>query len=157
MPGDFDYLMWAYRAVFKQTDGGGGSIVVNFVANERTVFLYGNIGKNDYAANRSIDAFIFDENDDKAGIVLASTSVDNVDTPIFVSASVAITAQTTISSQDRLVLGKGDKLVIRAAALVQNEELTLALRALFKSWPPTITTTGSGGTVTTTLSYDKVI
>ena len=151
----FGHLLWAYRAVFKQTNAGGGTIVTNFTMNERTVLLYGGIGPNDYAANRSITGAIKDSGDNRIVPIIKTQSIDNVELPI--PTIVASPAGTPPDFEKLVIIGTGENLQIFAASLAQNEELTINLRMLIRSWPPTVATTGSTGTVTTTTTYDRVI
>lgn len=157
MNDDFDYLLWTYRAVFTQTDVGGGNIVANFVANERMVILYGTIGKDDYAADRDLESFVLSASGNIIARTLFLSPIDNVTLPLMFTSSAAVADDTTQELNKRLVLGKGEALRVRAQTPVQNETMTIAINALIRSWPPTVTTTGSGGTVTTTETYNKVI
>lgn len=156
MNDDFDNLMWAYRAVFTQAGAGGGTVIVLITANERTVILYGTIGPDDYAAGRALSGRVTDGTN-IIGHVSFPDSVDNERILVLTSAAAAHVPNAGLELEKRLVLGKGDVLRIAIASLVQNETLTIALRALFRSWPPTVTTTGSGGTVTVATTYSKVI
>ena len=157
MNDDFDYLLWAYKATFKQTDVGGGSIAVQITANERIVILFGRIGPNDYAAGRNVKVRISDEDDDVIATIMSVASVDNNTYHFPVADHSVVASSDGPQLEKRVVLGKGDYLDFAATSLAQNEELTVIIRALMRDWPPTVTTTGSGGTVTTTVAYDKVI
>ena len=157
MPGDFDYLLWAYRAVFTQTNAGGGTAVVNIIANERMVILYGVLGPDDYAADRILSGTIRDSGDKVVGVIFLPTAIDNESVPFPMDQSGAIVTLQGNQFFNKVVIGKGENLQLKASGLVQNETFTVAVRALIRSWPPTVSTTGSGGTVTTTTTYDKVI
>ena len=153
----FDKMMWAYRAIFKQTDVGGGTIVVNDISFERTVILYGLLGPNDYAANRTVVVYISDGTD-RIGRLLEGIALDNARMPFpSTGEGAAVTADSSNEFDKTVVLGRGDRLFIQATSLVQNEELTVAMRALITKDGPSVTTTGSAGTVTTTTTYNKVI
>lgn len=154
---DFSHMLWAYRAVFKQTAGGGGSIHVLITANERTVILYGTFGPNDYAANRTVTVRIADDDDNEIGRIFSNVAVDNAPFSFPVDDHSVVAAADGPQLEKRVVLGKGDYLQFIASGLVLNEELTVAIRALIMRTKPTIATTGSGGTVTITTTYDKVI
>ena len=150
--------MWAYRAVFTQTDVGGGSILAKITANERMVILYGLIGQDDYAANRTLAASILDSAGNIIGNPCENTEMDNSRLAIPGSGEgAAFTVENANEFDKRIVMGAGETLAIQMTNVVQNETMTVAIRALIRSWPPTVTTTGSGGTVTTTVTYDKVI
>ena len=153
----FDRLLWSYRAVFKQTDGGGGTILVIMTFKERTVLLYGGIGPNDYAANRTVKGQILDSDDNVLGTILSNAAVDNKGFPFPVSDHSVVAASDGCEFEKQVVLGMGDQLVFTATGIVLNEELTVALRAMVSSARPFVETTGSGGTVTTTVTYDEVI
>ena len=153
----FDNMIWAYRAVFKQTDVGGGSILANFTMNERTVILYGIIGLNDYAADRVIDVSVKDSAGNFITRVMYPSPIDNELVPLIHSSSAVVIINTTGEFHIKLLIGKGEVLTVRVLALAQNEELTVNLRALVSSVFPSISTTGSDGTVTITETYNKVI
>lgn len=153
MTDDFDNVLWAYRAVFTQTNAGGGTVLARFIANERTVIVYGTIGKDDYAADRDITGRLTDGTN-VIGIVMPETPTDNEILHLPVATS---TVDAGAQLEKRLVLGTGDELQIITSALVQTETLTVTIRALIRDWPPTVSIAGSGGTVTVTTTYDKVI
>ncbi len=157
MNDDFDYLLWVYRAVFKQTDAGGGAIKVTLTMNERTVILFGRIGQDDYAAGRVVLGLVHDTEGNEIARILSNSTVDNQIFHFPVNDHSAVTTADGPQLEKRLILGTGQKIILNAASLVQNEELTVAVQALIRNWPPTIVTTGSAGVVTTTLTYDKVI
>ena len=151
-----DNQMWAYHAVFKQTNAGGGAVTIKIIANERTAFLFGMFGADDYAADRTITGFIHDGTNVIARIFFPSP-VDNEQVPMWGLGAAAIVHGQAQDFSQPIVLGKGDMLQYTVATLVQNEEITMALRALVKSWPPSISTTGSAGTVTITQTYNEMI
>lgn len=157
MVDDFDRSLWAYRAVFTQANAAGGSIWVNMTMRERTVILYGEIGADDYAADRAVTARIKGPSGNQVGFILNQPAVDNEEFVFPVSNHSALSASDGPQTEKRLVLGKGEIITFIAAALVQNETLTINIRALISAWPPAITTTGSGGTITTVTTYNKVI
>lgn len=154
---DFRGMLWSYRAVFKQTAGGGGNIVVNITANQRMVLLYAGIGQNAYAAGRTIVARVRDDSGVDMAIIFSSAAVDGALHNFPDSDHSIAAASDGPYFEKRIVLGKGDFIFIQATGLVLNEELTLHMRALITSVLPTITTTGSTGTVTTTTTHSKVI
>ena len=157
MTDEFDRLIWAYRAVFTQTNAGGGNVIVTIACNERTLFLYGTIGTDNYAVDRDVTVWIEDSAGNRIGNLMFTTPTDNVRLPIIFDSVAAVADNATMKLHQRLLQGTDERIKIQASALAQNETLTLAIRALISDWPPTITTTGSGGTVTTTVTYDKVI
>ena len=159
MTDEFDNLLWAYRAVFTQTNAGGGSIRVNIIVNERMVLLFGQLGPDNYAADRVLKASVRDDiGGNSVAILVKGAQIDN-ETLVFPSSGEGAAVGPNVANEfdKRVVLGKGDVMQIEAASLIQNETFTIAIRALIRSWPPTITIAGSGGTVTTTTTYDKVI
>lgn len=158
MTDGLEHMMWAYRAVFKQTDVGGGHIIVTITANERMEVLYCLAGPNDYAANRTLTSDIRDSAGNQVGKMTPSLALDNATmaSPAFGSGA-AITIGHSNEFNQKFTLGQDDSLRFAALSLVQNEELTIAIRALIDSVKPTIATTGSGGTVTITTTYDRVI
>lgn len=153
---EFSNMFWAYRAVVKQTGGGGGIAALSITANERFVLLYGITGRDDYAAGRSVNAQILDSGDEViANAIIAEAGLDNVRVPI---PSTDPTPESTANQfQNRIVMGSTDVIKISMATLATNEELTVVVRGLIGSKPPTVTTTGSTGTVTLTEDYNKVI
>lgn len=152
----FDKMLWAYRAVVTQANVAGGSLRLNIAPQERTLFLFGAIGKDDYAADRNVEMYISDGTN-TIGRGMYLTAADNEHFPIFTDAEAAVVANKGLQLEKQLLLGKGDILSIQAASLVQNETLTVALRALINAIKPTVTTTGSGGTPTIVETYNKVI
>ena len=157
MTDDFDSLLWAYRAVFTQANAGGGSVRVNVTANERVLLLYGRTGPDDYAANKVLTVKLFDSDDNEIAMLFSNGVVDNMAFPFPITDISVVVDKDGPQLEKRLLMGKGDYLRFDVGGLVQNETLTVAMRMLIRSWPPTITTTGSGGTVTTATTYDKVI
>lgn len=158
MKGDFDYLLWAYRAVFTQTNAGGGNVRINISANERMVLLYGVIGPDNYDAARAVQVSMNDSAGNNIAFLTESISIDNAKLVFPLSGEgAAISANSANEFNKTIVIGKSDVVRVSAVGLIQNETVTVQIRALFRNWPPTVTTTGSGGTVTTTTTYDKVI
>lgn len=151
-----DYPMWAYRAVFKQTDAGGGNIVVIINPTGRFRLLYGTIGPDDYAAARTISSYIDDGSDHLvARLIESGTSINNVTIPLISDASLSGGEANQI--QKTVEMSGIDLLKISANSLAQNEELTISIRALIERGIPTIDISDSGGTVTITETYNKVI
>lgn len=151
-------MLWAYRAVFTQANVGGGGIAVNVTANERMELIYGLVGQDDYAADRTVTGYIKDSAGNIIGQTLKGIALDNERVAIPASGEgIALSASTPNEFEKHIILGKGEVLAFTAVTLVQNETFTLALRALITTVKPTITTTGSGGTVTVVTTYDKVI
>ena len=157
MTDEFDNLLWAYRAVFTQTNAGGGNVIAGFTATERTVLLYGMLGQDNYAANRSISVFIYGPSGNKIAIIMFNAAIDNQFFSFPVDDISVAAANDGPQFEKRIVLGKGDRIAVEATSLIQNETVTVTLRALIRDWPPTVATTGSTGTVTTTETYNKVI
>lgn len=154
-----DHMLWAYQGVVKQTAAGGGTVRLVFVANERTVILYGCVGPDDYNAARAVSGRLLDADGDQIGYVLSSNSIDNVVIPMLGDYRNGDTPNTydELRPSNLLIMGAGDVLRFQATSLIQNEELTLTIRALCDSKPPTVATTGSAGTVTLTENYNKVM
>jgi hypothetical protein len=160
MTDEFDRLMWAYRAVFTQMGAGGGNVVCLVTAQERTEILYGAIGPDDYAAARAIQAYVADSVLNVLGYLRVSDSIDNLHVPLITGALTGtVTALRSLALNNKLILGRGESIRIFAASLVQNETMTVAIRALLgpNGAPPLTATTGSTGTVTETVTYDVVI
>lgn len=152
----FEGLMWAYRATFKQENVAGGSIVVRITPRERMMLLYGRIGANDYAAGRTVNVWLRDSADNYLAQIMDSTSVDNISIPFPVDTVTVVDGQAG-QFYNRMIMVPSDYIYITATSLVQNEELTLAIRAIVEATKPFVETTGSGGTVTVTTTYDKVM
>lgn len=151
-------MTWAYRAVFKQTAGGGGAVLVTVTAVEQMTVLYARVGPNDYAATRTLSSFIKDSAGNQVGVPVSSQSRDNQSTAIpAVGTGSGVTANWANEFNSRIELAQSDSITFQSATLVTNEEMTIVIRALIKTTKPTVETTGSGGTVTTTTTYDKVI
>lgn len=154
---EFDYSLWAGRFIVTQVAGGGGTVRLQFIANERMVVLFGTIGQDDYAANRTITVWLGDGTN-IIGKVMEPLALDNVRIPFPVTGEgAAITANAANEFGRVVVLGKGDVMYVTAADLANTETLTVVIRALIREWPPTVNTTGSSGTVTLTTTYNKVI
>lgn len=153
---EFDKMLWMYRAVFTQTNVAGGTIKVTIAARERMQFFYGRLGPDNYAAGRTLVGTVTDSAGNTIARVLFASPVDDASLPIPWLSSAAVTAEATNNLGYKLTLAKGDSLVLNALTLVQNETFTVALRALVPSCKPNVVTTGSGGTVTTTTTYDKI-
>jgi len=157
MTDDFENLVWAYRAVFTQT-GGSGVIKVTFTFTERTVLLYGSCGLDDYAADRTLRVFLQDSAGNHLGHLIYLSELDNEVVPLILGGTTATVATgTSIDTSQRVICGSGDTLIITMSTPVTSETMTIILRGLVEAYPPTVITTGSGGTVTTTTTYNKVI
>lgn len=152
----FDGVMYAYRAVFKQTDVGGGKIKCRITARERTVILYGSIGPDDYAADRTIGGWLFDGTNSYARI-LFELPIDNASMSFPLTKESSPADKAPIDFANILILGRGDSIVLSCSTPVQNEEMTVVFRCLVHTWPPLVASTGSAGTVTITVDYSKVI
>lgn len=154
----FDKMLWVYRAIFTQTNVGGGIIKILITARERTVFLSGMFGPNDWAADRTIWGQLIDENGTRIADLLFPSPLDNEEVPAWSANAVATLIQKqTMDFNQLIVLGKGEYMLFEISTPIQNEAITMSIRALVDTSKPSITTTGSGGTVTTTVTYDKVI
>lgn len=156
MTNDFDGLYWTYRALFTQTNAGGGVIKILITVNERTLFTFGSFLAADYAGDRTLTGYLKHATH-TIGRVLFSTGVDNEQVPMWAEGDTAVDSGQVNDYTQRILLGKGDFLYYELATPVQDEAITMNVHALIRSWPPTVATTGSGGTVTTTVAYDKVI
>lgn len=152
-----DHMMWAYRGVLTQAGAGGGQIRLNFMSRDRVVFLYGMIGPDDYAADRNLEVWTTDN----AGNIIARhiqvTPVDNEKVQMFKKGATVAAADEGFELEQLFVLGSGDILHIQVATPIQNETMTVAVRALIDAYIPIITTTDSVGTVTIAETYSKVI
>ena len=152
----FDKMLWVYRAVFTQT-AGAANVKVTFTFSERAVILYGIVGKDDYAAGRSISAKLL-HGGAVVATVLESIAPDNERVPFPASGEgAAIDTDGANEFEKVVVVGKDDSLVIEASALATSETLTIQIRVLVGTRKPVVITTGSGGTVTIAVTYDKII
>ncbi len=157
--GDFTKrIIWAYRAVFTQAGAGGGAINVNIIPNGRMTVLYGMVGPDDYAADRTISIVLEDSTDNMLARMIFSSPIDNERIPILATRAIATAvADQSFEPNQHVLIGDTDRMNIKATTPIQNETLTIILRALIDLSKPTVNTAGSGGTVTTTVTYDKVI
>lgn len=157
MTDKFDSLLWAYKATFTQTAGGGGAIRVIVTAQERTEILYGRVAADNYAAGRALTVQVYDGASTVA-IVLESIDIDanNVGFPATGDGAAVATGNVN-EFEKSIILGKGDTLQFDLASIADGKTMLLVIRALVSMAVPVVTTTGSGGTVTTTVTYDKVI
>lgn len=152
----FDRMLWAYHTVLKQTGAGGGHVTLNITARERMLILYGMIGPDDYAAARAVSVLLYDGIGGKLiARVNINDDIDDMHLP-FPSTN-ADPVEKVNEFSNRILIGKGESLKLTASSLIQNEEMTVTLKALITSTKPSMTTTGSTGTVTNTVVYDKVI
>lgn len=158
MVDEMEHPLWSYHAVFKQTAGGGGTVQAIVTATTRTVILFGQTGPDNYAAGKQIYVRHYDEDDEKLATLMNQTGQDNTEL-VFPWSDHSVQADKDGPQLNmRVVMGKGDYLLIAALSLVQNEELTVAIRALLDGMsPPLVTSTGSGGTVTITVDTNAVI
>ena len=154
---EFDSAMWAYRAVLKRTTAGAGVMILRIIANERTEFLYGMFGANDYAADRTITGYIIDSAGNRIARIMQASALDNEQVPMWAPQETALVTGGGQHFNQKILVAKGEALYWDVGTPVQNEEVTFAIRALIKQWPPTVATTGSAGTVTTTVTYNKVV
>lgn len=159
MNDDLRRLMWVYRAVFTQTNAGGGNIRANVTARERTLLLYGRTGPDDYAANKIVTVKLFDVNDDEIAMLMSNGTVDNQAFPFPISDISVVADKDGPQLEKRLLMAVGDYLRFDVGGLNQNNTFTIAIRALLgdNGAPPTITTTGSTGTVTTGETDNRVV
>ena len=152
---DFKGALWAARYEFTQTNAGGGNILANFIAQERTLLLFGSIGRDVYAGDRTVQVRVNDGDPLNIIAYLLFPSPINNETVTFPKGgAVAVAGSVGGEFEKRVLLGKGDTLTVVADALAQNEVLSVQLRALVRHEEPTVNTTGSSGTVTTTVRED---
>lgn len=150
-------MIWTYRAVFTQANAAGGTVKLTFIFPEISTVLYGIVGRDNYGAARAIYADVVDSAGNTVGRIMITTSIDNWFEPILDGGTMALfTTEKTLTLNQRLLID-GDRLVVVAESLVQNETLTISIHALIKTTRPTVVTTGSGGTVTSVVTYNKVI
>jgi len=152
--------LWQYHAVFTQTNAGGGNVIANFTipAGSRLELLSVVIGTDDYAAGRTVKMYIKDVSDRHIVMPLtyAGVSIDNVFL-FWPHLGEAVAADKVTTLRQKYLLGPDEYLYFLATALVQNETFSIGIRGLITGVKPTITTTGSTGTVSTTTTHNRVV
>lgn len=152
---EFSNMLWAYKAVAKQTNVAGGALAMNFTVQERFVLLYGQVGPDDYSASKNVNVNLYDATG--GVIVIPMQNVEGLD-----DQRMAFPSRETdpvikpMEFGNRMVIGSGEVIKISTATLVQNEELTVTMRGLIGSVPPVVSL-GVIGTPTITVEYNKVI
>ena len=150
--------IWAYRAVFTQTDANGGTIKVNISFPDRGNEFYVQnllIGRDTYAADRNIVAQILDTNGDPvAKLINQTVSAKYLHYPW----DETTVADGVLGRLQFPIVSHPDYLSVSAVGLAQNETLTLLLRLrlLHGSAVPRIDYSGSGGVVTVVENYNRV-
>ena len=145
--------MWAYRAVFTQTTSTG-TPTVKITAQEDFTLLYGMIGRDNYAANRSTGISVLDAGDKEIAKLSAFVDMDNTQLA-FPTYTIVVGRGNELQMVIRM--GKGDYISIAATALIATETLTIQLRGLIKTTKPVVTATTTAGTIPVSVTYDKVI
>jgi len=150
--------IWAYRAVFTQTNVGGGNVVVDISPGLGSEFLLLSLltGLDDYAADRTLSFDHLDTGNNRVGRFTTLATVDN---EYYLWPHSIPAASTTNYAVSYIAWFAGtDKLAITAEALAQNETLTITIRARLKGRIPGIVSTRSTGTVgAPTETYNAVL
>jgi len=154
--------MWAYRAIFKQTnvDATTFAVLVKPKKGTRLLLLHVCIGPDDYAAARSLNLAVKDENDDVI-LRLMSGSLDNqkIYGPAVATREASVTSNTVESigiPHPYYLISHPDYLIFTFSSLEQNETATVTIRALiFGADKPDISVPTAG--ITTTTKYNKFI
>ena len=145
----------AYRAVLTQTGAGGGNNVFTItpLAGNRMKLLWLKAGADDYAAARTVQAYIYDE-DDGQQYILGSNALDNA-VWLFPSSITENLSTRALQSLDFIIAGD-DYLRVHANSLVQNETFTLTFRIMFTNAPPVVQTSDSTGTVSNNVTIEEI-
>ena len=149
-------MLWNYRAVFTQDNVAGGHIRVRIVADSRTEILFGTIGEDNYAADRTIEVNVLNSGYDVIANALFPVPTDDHFLPFPHDSQTAVADGAPNQFNNTIKLADGDVLNIIALSLVQAETLTIAVRALIGLKKPSISTASSTGTVTAVTDFDKV-
>ena len=151
-----DWMYWSYQAIATQTTSTG-TVTFKMTANERMKFLWGWIGKDDYASGRAILVQIFDADDNLIALLETEATVDN-QTVAFPKFDFSISAVNDgIRFEQKIDLAKGDYIQVVWTSLLATERASVALRALIKTTKPTISIVTSAGTIPIVVDSDKVI
>jgi len=154
-----DWFIWQMRAVYTQTDVGGGTVVAKMapLGGEVMELVSLAIGPDNYEAGRNLDIYI----EDSAGnnilsVVGGVISIDNV--KVNVPGLPAVLAGGNKPNIKDLLIAGEDKLVVSVASLAQNETVTIAIRAkIYGRTRPVTDKSDSGGTVTETKNYNYLM
>ena len=155
-----EWRMYGFKGTSKQNGAGGGGLILNISPGKGNMMipLYGTIGQNDYAAGRTVRVKIMDATPSQLATLFIAASIDNVVLPLFFITENAVAgSDPQVKGSDNWTIAGTDILRVQADSLVQNEELTLTLRALVYGILPTVTTTDSGGTAALTTAYNKFL
>lgn len=162
-PAEFNWdtqPIWVYQATFTQTSAGGGLIDVRISpgAGNQLLLLNGMTGADDYSANETVDVSLISNSQILGYFRPQDTAVDNLLLAFpFIGATKAAASGTWNPLSADFVLQGGEELRIVTSALAQNETLKVRVRFKILSKIGTISTAGSGGTVTTTETTNKII
>lgn len=147
-------MTWAYRAVFTQTNAGGGNVNARFIFSEKAIIKYITIGPDNYGADRSIQVRLTDGST-FTGILMPVTTTDNETLTAPVNTSVEDAGQQL--EKEILIAGSLYEIQVFGASLALNETMTVVISGLIKTTKPIVSITGSSGTVTITTTYNKVV
>ena len=150
---------WAYRAVFKESGAGGGTITVDVTpgAGNEMLIMSIHMGADNYGANRTVTVRLEDSANNRIQDIFSSGTIDNTHTNLpLIGSDSTLGDWSKLGGQGFIVSGT-DSLTFIAASLAQNEELTIAIRARLKGKMPAITAASTGTIGTTVTTYSKVL
>lgn len=151
--------MWAYHAVFTQSNAGGGNVLIQITpgAGTEVILQSVQIGPDDYAADRTGAIQLMDSEGtpNRVARLIPLAAIDN---EVMMWPSINATADFThLWPGQQIIMTGADQLRIYLNAFAQNETITVAIRARLRGQIPVITTTGSGGTVGVATTYSVVL
>ncbi len=158
---DRSYRIWQYKAVLTNLSTEAGNLSFRFTPSNdnRIIFEYGAIGKDDYASNRTSNVLVRDSITNEISRLAAAGTVDNQRLPLFFTPddSAAPTAdEPPIKLQDWELVGT-DHLFVRMSSLAQAETLTLIVRA--RVWGPDAPVVDTSDSIdhSTTTAYNLLL
>ena len=141
-----------------QTDAGGGNILLKLTAANGTRIMITHITlQTSVSGGLRLENYVYDSNNDLIQILGLDTSFAAGSILTYPSTGTAATNDNNITSSQYIVLTNGDFLQFRLSSAPQNTILKVRVRGFIRGRLPTRSTSGSGGSISTTVKRENIV
>lgn len=149
-----------YQANYKltQTDAGGGNLVLRVYSTLGVRLMITSINiQSSVSGGLRLENYVYDSNDDFISNLGLDTSFGAGSILNFPSTGQPATNDNNMTSAQNVVLANGDYLRIRLSSAPVNTQLQVRIRGFIRGRVPSIDTSASGGTVSLSTIYSRII
>lgn len=156
---ELDTAIYQNYYTLRQDDAGGGDIVIYIKADNGTRLLITNIiaSTSNLTANRRVDIDTEDSSGQRLLNLALDTSVATGSWLNIPSTGLVANADNNKSNIQVIPMVNGDRIRIRMIGAAQNELLKFGIRGYIRGRLPSVDTSGSGGVISVSASYARIV